>query len=1376
MTFVDNPLFGEDLIAPAGRPQRFTTRWRLIGAGLANVWRYGDMQLEAPSGRLLLRGPNGTGKTTALEALWPYLLDLNAQRLAAGKARPTSLSLLMREGADGARRRFGYLWLTIAGPGDGNIHSYGVRLQFSESGSPAVKVVPFTIPGVPLRDMELYGPKRAALNSDQFTDAVTAAGGIVFDDEDAYVAHLAARLWRTDERGLTEMANRIRALRNPTLLGDVSPKAAADTLRDALPGVSDDVVTATADALAESEATRVAFQRDRDAADALARFTEAWAGHVVEIVGEAHKEVTGAVATVAAAERAAGKASETLADAAAQQSGAEEHLSELQGTAEQLEANIHALENSEPYKAAGRLTDLHALVVAEQGAADLVLKAFRSAVGRSRKRAEDLSTTAGDLLSDIEALSAEATAVDIQAMPHRPAMTITSRPRPPYRIGDITVDPGPGTTISVDRTSLGECAATWRQLAEAHQAKGDAARLALTDRRATTDAEDTAGQKKSSAANLRAQSDREQQRLTAATKDARKALGHLIDRINEWYAEHRALADVVEHAHPHDDSGDPWRSPRLDQLDFDDPAAALPVVEDIATALTSTGGAAVAMLRAAAATARREMKRLRGEAATRREEARQLRDGKMLPIPRPAWAGPAPDGETFADAVTWHANLSDPTDRALIENALATSGLLGATLSPDGARTATWYVDATSPPTAPNLAEALSTDHGHPQAAIADHILHRIPLRHTTDSADGPAGLVIGRDGTFTAGPLRGRPPGTDDPLSLPPAEHVGAAQRRAAALARANSLDAEATHLETEARQHETDARRATDDASRVDQAVRRFPSRTAAAHAEATRAATATRASGLASEAGSAETEAAELEATALGLRLEWEQRTRARDLPIDLGRLADLRDSAERRTTSLRTLAQRLTDRFKARLDRLTATADEDGKLNADLADEHAETTTAVEKARTITAEHQALLTTVGLDAEESVRRHADAIRQRERLTTRLTAAAQQVREAQAAVTRSRIELEAAEQRAHDVRPAVTIAERGLRALTEVPGVPAVLFGSETVDPGDSLVTAVGHALRNRRTTSRRLLRERYDACRAALAGLWTLDPSDTVGNLDTYLLTHDSIAYTPPAAADAGSQLRDRAQKALDQAEESALREFVIGRLPLAIGTAWVGIEDWIKDVNRKMQNAAASSGVGVRIARTLAKDLSAAELTVHRLACKGSILTAEQQAEVGEALRSLIAAADGATMTEKLANAIDVRQWLDIWYEILRPNGQTSRWTSKTGLSGGERRLVVLAPMLAAVAAYFDQLDTTGPRLIALDEVPAEVDERGREGLARYIADLDLDLICTSYLWDGAPGAWDGIDAWDLEAGPDTTVVAFPMLIRGLTPLPGDDLS
>ena len=207
----------------------------------------------------------------------------------------------------------------------------------------------------------------------------------------------------------------------------------------------------------------------------------------------------------------------------------------------------------------------------------------------------------------------------------------------------------------------------------------------------------------------------------------------------------------------------------------------------------------------------------------------------------------------------------------------------------------------------------------------------------------------------------------------------------------------------------------------------------------------------------------------------------------------------------------------------------------------------------------------------------------------------------------------------------------------------------------------------------------------------------------------------------------------------------------------------------------MESASASSGVGVRVRTTLRDDLTPTQRTVQRLACRKSAATrsGDEDRELAEALKGLLNAAVGDTVTDRVHNAVDVRDWVRVDYLVHRPGQEPKRWTKNTGLSGGERRLVILAPMLASVAALYDNLPPSALRLAALDEVPAEVDEQGREGLARYIAELDLDIICTSYLWDGAPGAWDGVDAHDLEAGPDGVVVAFPMLVRGLDPLPGD---
>ncbi len=233
--------------------------------------------------------------------------------------------------------------------------------------------------------------------------------------------------------------------------------------------------------------------------------------------------------------------------------------------------------------------------------------------------------------------------------------------------------------------------------------------------------------------------------------------------------------------------------------------------------------------------------------------------------------------------------------------------------------------------------------------------------------------------------------------------------------------------------------------------------------------------------------------------------------------------------------------------------------------------------------------------------------------------------------------------------------------------------------------------------------------------------------------------------------------------------------MIGRLPAAISTAWTRLRDWVREVNSKMRNATASSGVGVQVEVRIRDDLPPAVRTTYDLACHRADVdrTGAEREELGRSLQALIGAADGENMTDRIAAAVDIREWVDVHYRVTRPDGSAGRWTPRTGLSSGERRLVVLAPMLAAMAAAYDKYGPAGCRLAALDEIPSEVDERGREGLARYIAELDLDLVCTSYLWDGAPGAWDGVDAHDLEAAPDGTVVAFPMLVRGHDPLPGD---
>lgn len=348
------------------------------------------------------------------------------------------------------------------------------------------------------------------------------------------------------------------------------------------------------------------------------------------------------------------------------------------------------------------------------------------------------------------------------------------------------------------------------------------------------------------------------------------------------------------------------------------------------------------------------------------------------------------------------------------------------------------------------------------------------------------------------------------------------------------------------------------------------------------------------------------------------------------------------------------------------------------------------------------------------------------------------------------------------------------RELVALLDVPGVVDALFDS-TRPRAEHLLADVAASLASAKSYTSRSVRDRYDEARAKLAGSWVLANGDPHGELLTYQFNYKDDSFTPARAAAHANALAARAEASLAAAEEKALGEFVVGMLPSAIRTGYVKMRDWTKDVNTKMRSAAASSQLNLQVRVNIANDLPEHVRTVYDLACHvfDGDRTPDQERALGSALQALINAADGEDMAARVAAAVNIRDWMDVHYEIHRADGTITNWTARTGLSGGERRLVVLAPMLASIAAGYDRFGEAALRLAALDEVPAEVDEQGREGLARYLAQLDLDLVCTSYLWDGAPGAWDGVDAWDLEAGPDTTVVAFPMLVRGVVELPGD---
>ena len=99
-------------VPPPAAPNNGTVaRFRPTRCGVMNLWDYRDEEFVFADGRLVLRGPNGSGKTKALEVLFPFLFDgrIEPRRLNpfAGEERTMRSNLLYR----GQESAYAYVWM-----------------------------------------------------------------------------------------------------------------------------------------------------------------------------------------------------------------------------------------------------------------------------------------------------------------------------------------------------------------------------------------------------------------------------------------------------------------------------------------------------------------------------------------------------------------------------------------------------------------------------------------------------------------------------------------------------------------------------------------------------------------------------------------------------------------------------------------------------------------------------------------------------------------------------------------------------------------------------------------------------------------------------------------------------------------------------------------------------------------------------------------------------------------------------------------------------------------------------------------------------------------------------------------------------------------
>jgi hypothetical protein len=190
--------------------------------------------------------------------------------------------------------------------------------------------------------------------------------------------------------------------------------------------------------------------------------------------------------------------------------------------------------------------------------------------------------------------------------------------------------------------------------------------------------------------------------------------------------------------------------------------------------------------------------------------------------------------------------------------------------------------------------------------------------------------------------------------------------------------------------------------------------------------------------------------------------------------------------------------------------------------------------------------------------------------------------------------------------------------------------------------------------------------------------------------------------------------------------------------------------WVKDMSRLMKNMDTSMGLCFSLEWTPKKADSEGEIDTSELEQillrDQELLTVEDIGRVAAHFRSKVQAEKqkqeerGGTVNylDLVRDALDYRNWFE--FQMYYRRGEEKRRPLTNAafnrFSGGEKAMAMYVPLFAAVNAQYQKATRENhPRMIALDEAFAGVDDKNISSMFELVRILDFDYIMNSQsLW------------------------------------------
>ncbi len=253
--------------------------------------------------------------------------------------------------------------------------------------------------------------------------------------------------------------------------------------------------------------------------------------------------------------------------------------------------------------------------------------------------------------------------------------------------------------------------------------------------------------------------------------------------------------------------------------------------------------------------------------------------------------------------------------------------------------------------------------------------------------------------------------------------------------------------------------------------------------------------------------------------------------------------------------------------------------------------------------------------------------------------------------------------------------------------------------------------------------------------------------------------------------------------LEERERTVLEDSLLTALAQQIHSRVLAARDLVDEMDADTRSKPMSSGMAIGIRWVRSDRLTEQQATASRLLDRDAAsLGPDGLAELRGLLRAMIhdhrASNPRDTYREVLASVLDYRSWHTFELRILQPGGPPERLTRKkhSEMSGGEKSATIHMPLFAAANALYSSSKPTCPRMVALDEAFAGIDDKFKPELLGLTVRFDLDLFMTGHdLWVTYPtvpaiahydmqhdkaahalstflALWDGEQLIDAEAG------------------------